>query len=366
MNILYICNHLNPGGITSYLLTLASGMKRRGHCVSIASSGGERLSRFLEEGISYIPLPLNTKKEVGLKLLLSFFKASKFLREGPVDILHSNSRTTQVLAHLLSRRGGAKHIFTCHGFFKRRLLRRFFPCWPDAAIAISPSVKEHFIRDLGADEKKISVVHNGIDVEKFKAQSSKLKVETKKALGLKEGPVIGIVARLSDVKGHLYLIRAMPKVRLNFPQAQLLIVGDGKMKRELERAVRELGLAKSTVFLSSVSDTAQVYPLMDLFVMPSLHEGLGLALMEAMASGLACIGTQVGGIPSLIQDGRNGYLVKPADAQGLSEKILRVLSDPQQASSLGEQARVFIRENFSQEKMVTETEEVYSRCLSVS
>ncbi|MFH1457587.1 MAG: glycosyltransferase family 4 protein [Candidatus Omnitrophota bacterium] len=278
-----------------------------------------------------------------------------------------------MLAHLLKKKSGAKHIFTCHGFFKIRFFRKLFPCWPDATIAISESVQEHLLRDFKADEKDVFVVHNGIDLEKFKIpalpagrQNSKFKDDMKKRYGLRQGPVIGIVGRLSDVKGHIYLIQAMPCVLKSFPETQLLIVGDGKMKKELMRMVENLGLKGNVVFVPCVSDTREAFCAMDVFVMPSLKEGLGLALMEAMASGLPVIGSDVGGIRSLIQEGENGLLVKPSNVTGLSQACLRILGDPQKSRSLGEAARAFIHRNFSQDKMVTQTEEVYLKCLNDS
>jgi glycosyltransferase involved in cell wall biosynthesis len=366
MNILYISNHLNTGGITSYLLTLAAGMRKKGHRVYVASSGGEWLPRFIEEDLNTIPIPIRTKKEISPKILSCFLRLSGIIKKNRIELIHSNSRTTQVLAHLLRRSLGVKHVFTCHGFFKKRLFRRLFPCWPDATIAISESVKGHLVKDFRAEEKNIFVVHNGIDAEKFRVQSSEFRREAKKKYGLGEGPVIGIVARLSDVKGHIYLIQAVSRVLKSFTDVQLLIVGDGKMKNELVRMVGNLGLSRNVIFVPSVQDTREVFSIMDLFVMPSLKEGLGLALMEAMASGLAVVGSDVGGIKGLIQEGVNGLLIKPADVVGLSEGILRLLRNPQDSKFLGEAARVFIQKNFSREKMVFQTEGVYSKCLSDS
>ncbi len=365
MNILYISNHLNTGGITSYLHTLTKGMRKKGHSVFLASSGGTWLPRFTAEDIDFIPIPMNTKKVVSPKILSSLLKLSKIIEKKRIQLVHSHSRTTQVLAYLLARRLGIKHVLTCHGFFKRRLFRKLFPCWPDAIIAISEQVQEHLVQDLKADEKKIFVVPNGIDVEKFRVQSLESKDDIKKRYGLKEGPIIGIVARLSDVKGHIYLVQAMSFVLEQIPEVQLLIVGDGKMKNELVAAVENLRIRQNVVFVPSVPDTREIFSLMDVFVMPSLKEGLGLALMEAMASGLAVIGSDVGGIRSLIQEGINGLLVKPADVAGLSQAILRLLTDPQ-SRSWGEAGRLFIERNFSQDKMVAQTEGVYEKCLNVS
>jgi len=362
MNILYLANHLNIGGITSYLLTLATGMKKRGHNVYIASSGGELLSRFIEQGIIFIPIPIRTKKEISPKILLSSLRLSKLIKNNSIDIVHSNSRTTQVLGCLLEKRTKAIHIFTCHGFFKNRLSRRLFPCWGKAVIAISEEVKEHLVKDLNAEEQNISVIYNGIDIEKFKSTAYGVRRTEKMKFGLGEGPVIGIIARLSDVKGHIYLIKAMKNVLESIPAAQLLVFGEGKMKEELDKAVKILAIERCVFFIDKVNDTREALSAMDLFVMPSLKEGLGLALMEAMAFGLPVIGSNIGGIRSLIIDGFNGLLVEPADVLQLSQAILDLLHNPDKAKSLGEKAQIFINQNFSQEKMLLKTEELYLKC----
>ncbi len=364
MNILYLTNHLNIGGISSYALTLAAGIKKRGHNVYIASSGGQLLFRFIREGIVYIPIPIKTKSEASYKILISKFKLSKYIKEKNIDIIHANTRVTQVLSFIIQRTLGIPYVSTCHGFFKKRLFRRILPCWGNKVIAISESVKEHLTGDFKVKEEDIRVIHNGIDVEKFGVRSLEPRDDIKRKLGLNEGPVIGIIARLSEEKGHNYLIKAMQEVIARIPHAQLLIVGEGRTKGELVNLTKEMGLEKSVFFLPSVMDTQEVLSAMDLFVLPSLKEGLGLALMEAMACGLAVIGSDVGGITSLIQDRYNGLLARPADSRELSSAILKLLQNLDQAKSLGNNARIFISQNFSQEKMVLETEEVYLECLN--
>ncbi|TRZ96500.1 glycosyltransferase family 1 protein [bacterium] len=363
MNILYITNHLNAGGITSYVLSLAGGLKEKGHNVYLASRGGELLPKFVESGIIFLPIPIKTKSELSPRILFSRAKLAPVLREKGIDIIHSHSRTTQVLAHLLSRNSSVRHVFTCHGFFKRRLFRQLFPCWGSKVIAISQQVREHLIQDFRLDAKKIIVIHNGIDLNRFAQGPGEDKAVFKRRLGLNGGPVVGIVARLSDVKGHTYLIQAMKSVLGKFPDAQLLIVGEGKMHQGLVALSRKLGIAQHVFFIPTINHTSRALRAMDLFVMPSLKEGLGLALMEAMASGLAVVGSNVGGIKSLIRDQDNGLLVEPADAAQLSEAIISLLGDLKLMSCLGAKARIFINENFSKDKMVLETERVYLRCL---
>ncbi|MFA6130144.1 MAG: glycosyltransferase family 4 protein [Candidatus Omnitrophota bacterium] len=361
MNILFLANHLNVGGISSYLFTLAEGLKQNGHNVYVASGGGELVEKFSAAGIKHIKAPLRTKKEISPKIIFSFFMLRKVIREYSIDLVHSNSRTTQVLGNLLSRYSAKPHIFTCHGFFKPKLSRRMFPCWGKAMIAISEQVKEHLISDFKLDEQKITVINNGIDVQSFGDNSSRQKLRDD--LGIGEIPLVGIVARLSDVKGHTYLLQAMQVVVKSFPLVKLLIIGEGKMKDTLVREADDLGIENNVIFLPQVGGTKNVLAAMDVFVMPSLQEGLGLALMEAMAQGLAVAGSAVGGIKTLIKNEYNGLLVEPANPAVLAEALIRLLSDERMRNNLGVNARKFIADNFSKEKMVDATERVYKKCL---
>ncbi len=385
MNILFITNHLNIGGITSYVYTLATGLIKNGHTVYLASGGGELLERFSAAGVGYLPIPIKTKKELNPRILFCKWILEKKIKQNNIDIIHSHSRTTQVLGALLARSTGVAYVSTCHGFFKNRFLRRLFPCWGSRVIAISQQVKQHLIDDFKVDEKNIVVVHNGINVNKFKilplnddkggrdpalnqmnsGNNPKSKEIAKIDLGLRQEPVIGIVARLSDVKGHKYLIMAMPYVLQEFPQAQLLIAGEGKERDSLKKQVVQLGISGNVIFAPQAEGTQSVLSAMDVFVMPSLHEGLGLALMEAMASGLAVVGSDIGGIKTLIKDGVTGLLVPAADPKALAGAIVKILKDKPAAERLGQAAQIFIAANFSQEKMVKETEGVYEECLTL-
>jgi glycosyltransferase involved in cell wall biosynthesis len=359
MNILLIANHLNVGGISSYLFTLANGLKQRGHQVYLASSGGELEDKFSAAGIANFKVCLNTKNEISPKIIFSFFKLRKEIKKFQIDLVHSNSRTTQVLGNLLSRSLALPHIFTCHGFFKPKLSRRLFPCWGEGVIAISQEVRQHLISDFKLNAAKISVINNGIDTKNFGDFSGRFNLRQK--LGINDVVLVGIIARLSDVKGHIYLIQAMARVINSFPSAKLLILGQGKMKDRLIKQVEDLGIRDNVLFIPEVKNTKDMLAVMDIFVMPSLQEGLGLALMEAMAQGLAVIGSAVGGINSLIKDQVNGLLVAPADVLGLTEAIIKLLKDHSLRQNLGINARKFIMDNFSQEKMVDQTEKVYNQ-----
>lgn len=361
MNILFIANHLNVGGISSYLFTLASGLKQKGHQVYLASGGGELEDKFVRSGIMHFKVPLKTKNELSPKIIFSLLKLKKICREFNIDIIHSHSRTTQVLAELLGRILAKPHIFTCHGFFKPRFSRRIFGCWGQKVIAISQQVKEHLISDFKLPGSRISVIHNGIDTKNFGDFSARDNL--RRELGSPAEHLVGMIARLSEVKGHTYLIQAMQEVVKYFPKTKLLIIGQGKTKEALVKETRNLGLEESIVFIPEAKDTKEVLAALDIFVMPSLQEGLGLALMEAMAQGVAVVASAVGGIKTLIQDKRNGLLVAPADAPALAQAMITLLKDAELRRNLGARAREFIVTNFSQEEMVDKTEAVYRQSL---
>src|SRR3989338_1623658 len=327
MNILFLTTHLNTGGITSYVLALAKGLKAKGHQVYIVSSGGEALPRFQVAGINHLAIPIKTKCEFSPRVILSFFRLAREVQEKGIDIIHANTRVTQVLSWLLSRFTGKPYVSTCHGFFRARLSRRIFPCWGSKVVAVSAQVKDHLVKDFRLNEADIRLIYHGIEVENFKSQVTSHpstefipsvveglrtgKSQVREKFGLGEGPVVGIVARLSAVKGHIYLIEAMQEVLKKIPAAQLMIVGTGRIQPELAGLAKRLGVEKNIFFIPAVADTAEALSVMDVFVMPSLQEGLGLGLMEAMASGAAVVGSDIGGIKALIQDGSTGRLVRP-------------------------------------------------------
>ena len=169
--------------------------------------------------------------------------------------------------------------------------------------------------------------------------------------------------RLCDVKGHIYLIKAMKIVLDKFPSAKLLVVGEGRMYNVLVNLVRNMNIEKSVEFIMRTEDTRVELAMMDIFVMSSLEEGLGLALMEAMVSGKAVVGTDVGGIKSLIKNNVNGLLVKPADSESLAAAIMQLINDPEKAKVYAREATKFIYGNFSLDKMCDGTEGAYLECV---
>lgn len=364
MKIMLLTTHIDTGGIGVYTVTLAEALTKRGHGVIIASSGGDLEGRLKNIGIEHITLDIRTKSEMNPHVLTSSFKLRKILKRTQFDLIHAQTRVTQVIASNVSKFSKLPVVTTCHGFFKKRLGRILFPCWGSRVIAISEAVKNHLIKDLSVKEDIIRVIHNGIDMNKFCVSYNSVQItEFKRQFGLKDGPVIGIIARLSSVKGHKFLIEAFSKVLKEKPAAQLFIAGSGPEEKKLIDLVNNLGIAKNVIFQPPVSDTTKPLSVMDIFVMPSIQEGLGLSIIEAMALGKPVIATDVGGISTLVKDRKTGLLVPPHDPDKLADAILNLLEDKLMRQKIGLNAKEYVRENFKLEDMASKVENVYREVL---
>ncbi|MFH1359907.1 MAG: glycosyltransferase family 4 protein [Candidatus Omnitrophota bacterium] len=363
MNILILSTHCHTGGIASYILTLTKSLLSRGHRVIVVSSGGDRVNDLIAMGARHQTFALRTKSELNPRLYLSLKKLRELIRNEKIDIIHAHTRVTQVIGFFLQKMSQKPCVCTCHGFFKPRLSRKIFPCWGNRTIAISEAVRRHLEKDFHVPKDKIDLIPNGIDLDEFRLIDEKTKEDRRKEFHLDQGPVIGIIARLSDVKGHDILISAMKHIVQEIPQARLMIIGEGKREDLLKQMTKELGLAQNISFYPIVNKTAWILPIFDIFVMPSIQEGLGLSVMEAQAVGLPVVASRVGGIPSLIQDNETGVLVSSKDPKELGRAVIALLKDPIRAKKIGESARLFIQKEFSAEKMVEKTIACYQKAM---
>jgi len=360
MKILHIATHINIGGIGRYVTNLANALKKRGHAVFVASSGGELEKVLSVEGIRHIHLNIRTKSELSPRLISSYFTLRSFVKKEKIDLIHAHTRVTQVLAALLSASEKVPYVTTCHGFFKNRLGRRLYGCWGRKAVAISEAVKGQLTGDFNLAEEKVSLIHTGIELGRFtrdipRGERDRLKLRW----NISGAHIIGTVGRLSPVKGQEVLIKAAKRLIPEFKDIKVLLVGDGPDEKRLRRLSKELGLDENVIFTGSVEDTAEAITAMDVFVFPSIAEGLGLSLIEAMASGKACIASRVGGIASLVEEGVTGMLVEPDDAGDLARAIKYIFNNSEKAKPFKEGARKRAIQGFDIRDMASRMERMY-------
>ena len=367
MKVLLLATHLNTGGIGVYTVNLARYLSRKGVEVSVVSGGGDLQGRLDAEAIPHVEFDIKTKSEFGIKVWKNVNRLAKMIKEEGYDLVHAQTRVTQVLGYLSSAKAGVPLISTCHGFFKhRRLLRRLFPCWGDRVIAISKSVWEHMVNDFHVPYEKVIVVYNGIELDKYSSASPERGLELRKKLGINASDMLlGAVGRLSPVKGYGYLIRAFKDISDTEDKARLIFVGEGPEKKALVNQARSLGIDNKIIFTPGGGPLEDYMAMFDIFCMPSVNEGLGLALMEAMAAGKPCIASDTGGLSELIEDGSNGLLVAPEDPVALGAAITRLIGDRSLRKSLGSKAAKKAMAEFSMERSVNATIEAYEGLLKL-
>ena len=229
----------------------------------------------------------------------------------------------------------------------------------DGVVAVSDFVRQGLL-EAGIPSEKISVVHNGIDLDRFFAGQEEQRRQARQELGFSpEDLVIGAAGALNEGKGLFVLIKAAGLLKDALPQAKILLVGEGPGRAALEEEAGSLGV--KAVFTGRRLDMERMYPAMDIFAFPSIcRETFGMVAIEAMASGLPVIASSVGGVPEVVKDGENGLLVPPGDPRALASAIMRLAGDAEFSKRLAQNGQKKVRESFSSEAMARRFESVIS------
>ena len=361
MKVALVLTHLNAGGITTYALTLASALKSKGCSVLLASGGGQ----FSENaGLEHHNIGIRTKSEIGPKVFWGALKLSLLIREHKINLLHAQTRVAAVTSFLASRMTGVPFMTTAHGFFRPHWGRRIFPCWGETVIAISSQVFEHLRRDFKVNESRIRLIYNGTDYSRFDKPVSR----DEKELWLKKNqlrsdiPTIGIVARLSPVKGHRYLLLALKDLKVELAY-QCVIVGDGPCRDEVLSDIEKYNLKNEIRWIPWVDDPSEILGFFDIFVLPSLQEGLSLSILEAQAAGVPVVASNVGGISEVVIDHQTGLLVPPKDSQRLKEALKELMLDLGHAREMGRAGREHVKVQFGLDRMSGEVLSLYGDVL---
>jgi glycosyltransferase involved in cell wall biosynthesis len=344
------------GGQRQVLLTVL-GLRERGHrAVLIAHPEGE-LARRASEGHDLIRLA--PRAEIDLH---AGWKLSRILKELRPEIVHVHDPHAVALASLALSFSTAKE---CPGLVASRrvafhLKGHAFSRWKyhqvDCFIAASEAIRQMLIAD-GVDPSKVVTVFEGIDVDRVRAEPI-VNIHAEFWLPT-HAPIVGAVGALTQEKGHKYLIDAAALVVRDVPDARFVILGEGDLRPALERHVKELRLEKHVLLPGFRADILSFVRAFDLFVMCSLHEGLGTSLLDAMAASKATVASDTGGIPEVVARGETGLLVPPRDHHALAKAIVRLLKDSDTREAMGHAGLERVRKVFSVERMVERTLEVY-------
>jgi glycosyltransferase involved in cell wall biosynthesis len=282
------------------------------------------------------------------------------------DIVHAHGYKADIYSYFALRGSRIPFVSTCHTWYDNnrlvtlygkadRLVLRNYA----AVVAVSDEVKQRLL-NAGVREDRIHLVRNGIDLRPFDNVIPSLRNGSTSNQPL----IVGLVGRLSIEKGVDIFLRAAAQVLAELPSTKFVVVGEGPDRDKLESLIDELKIRDNVSTLGRRDDMPSVYASLDIMVSASRQEGLPMAILEGMASGLPLIATPVGAVPTVISDGRTGVMVPPADPTLLASAILTLLKNPVQRERLGSAARKLIEDEFSASRMTADYLRVYEEALS--
>jgi sugar transferase (PEP-CTERM/EpsH1 system associated) len=294
------------------------------------------------------------------------FRLARLFRETRPDVVHTRNAESFYYGFLGAKLAGVKSIVHSeHGrTFNDRAIRfsvqRWFSAYTQALFAVSGQLKQDLVKHIGIPEQHIRVLHNGVDLEHF---GSNDRAAVRHQLGLREiDLVIGSVGRLVPVKNYSLLLTAI--AALDKKNLVAVLVGDGPARAGLEDMATSLGIDHQVRFLGHRNDVMSLLSAMDIFVLPSTYEGMSNTLLEAMASGVASVASDVGGNSEIISHGRDGYLFSNGDALALTGFLQELSCDAGLRRRLGEMGRVRIARKFSIEAMIACYENIYQTSIA--
>lgn len=337
-------------------LLLSQGLLARGHAPELVTLGDSLLaSRARNAGIKVHGVQMHWRR-LGAAIAIR-----RLLGARGVDIVHANEPHALTAAWLARAHRRVPLVASRRVIFS--LSRDAISLARYRASACIIAVSQCVADGTGLPRNKLEVIPDGVPIPKM--HSATEREEARRSLGIATDiPLLGCVAALTPDKGQHLLIRALKIIRAQFPDCHLLLVGEGPCRAALHHLVSGQGLEDAVHFAGFVKDLDPVYAAIDLFAFPAQAEGLGSALLMAMASGLPVVALARGGIPEVVENGRNGLLIQESAPEALATEIARLLSNSAEARRLSKSARETILGRFSVDRMVDATLHLYQRLLA--
>lgn len=361
IKVLFLNYSFDVGGIETLILAMCKGMQNNEFNLNVCSFKDSNILRNEFEQMN-VPFYFIQKKE-GLDIKL-IFKLRKLYKVLDIDLVHTHN-AAQWFYGILAGIGLSRPVIihTQHSVLRieeRKLLYvlRLLANRTSEIVCVAKYVADYMSKEGKINDRKVEVIYNGIDVNKFKfCFDERIK---KNSLGIPgEFKVVGNIARLAPIKNHKSLLEAFKIVLQQRPNTILLIAGGGVLLDELKHYSQELEIAKSVFFLGDRRDIPELLKVMDIFVLSSLSEGLSMTLLEAMSAALPIVATKVGGNSEVIEDNKTGLLVPSKSPERLAKAIIWLLDNREIAMAMGQEGQRIAMERFSIEKMITEYQNLY-------
>ena len=383
IRVLRVIARLNMGGPAIHVVNLARELETRGYHTTLVAGSlarGEDSMAFLAEqaGVTVVSMPAIQREISAASDVRSALQLAALIRAERPHILHTHTakagaigRTAAVLA------GDARppvvvHTFHGHvlkGYFDAartaffRQVERTLARASDALIAVSPEVRDELVALGVAPREKFAVIRLGIPLaERLSGAAAEL--DYRRLYGIdREAFVVGWVGRMTGVKDTSAILDILHATRARGVPAVLCLVGDGPDRERLEQRAHELGIARACYFVGYQEEVAGYYRLFDAFVLPSVTEGTPVSAIEALASGTPVVANRVGGVPDVVRDGLDGFLVEPGDVEAASARLAELAADPELRRRLGESGRARVLERYSVTRLADDVDRLYRALL---
>jgi glycosyltransferase involved in cell wall biosynthesis len=378
MRILRVITRLNIGGPSIQAISLTTRLAERGHATALIHGRLDRgegdMTYLVPAGTSLTFVPTLCRPIALADDLRSLFALRRLIREFKPDIVHTHMAKAGMIGRLAALGSGARVVHTYHGhvlegYFGAAktatfiMLERILARCSDAIIAISPAIRQELLdkHRIGRAEQ-YHVVPLGFDLSAFAAIDDGARAAARVSLGIApQSRVVTTVGRLTAIKQHGLFLDAFAQVAASNPDAIALIVGDGELRSEVEQRVAELGIADRVRMLGWRRDLATINAATDVFLLTSRNEGTPVALIEAMASGVPGVSTDVGGVKDVIPNRDIGRLAPFGDAHALAAAISDLLSDEIRRRASGDAARAHVLARYSVDRLVDDIDSLYQR-----
>lgn len=363
ISLLHLITELEPAGAEVLLVNIVKNLDRRKYNISVGYIYGQGTltGELREAGIEAYDLSRNGKIDP-----LVIIKLFCLIRKKKIQIIHTHLVHASIIGRIAAKLAGVKSIITTRHYVyyhKEKSLvnwvERKTAVFNNNFIAISNAVKEYMVNREKYEPDRITMIYNSVDLGLFDSRD-------RDVIPRNNNFLIGSVGRLHPSKGYDTLLKSMPQVIEKFPQVKLMIAGNGTEKAHLEKLCTQLHISDKVIFLGrkTPEEIRNLLREINLFVLVSNWEGFGLAVVEAMASGLAVVTTKVGGLPEIVENGRTGFLVPPVQPHALAEKMIRLLKDQKLSMEMGKQGRKRAAAFFSLDRIIMKLEDLYRELLN--
>ena len=387
IKVLRVIARLNVGGPALHVAYLTEGLAERGYDTTLVAGslahGEESMAHVaLRRGARVVTLPHLERQVSPLNDLLAVRHLAKLIRTERPQILHTHTAKAGAVGRVAALLAGDARppivVHTFHGHVLRgyfnplatlafRTLERWLATVTTRLIAVSPEVRDDLVRLGVAPREKFAVIRLGIQLDERVSAAGAARRETRRRMGISpEAFVVGWVGRMTAVKRTDDVLLAFAGVLDRGVDAWLCLIGDGPDRQRLERRAHELGIVRRCLFVGYQDEVAPYYEAIDALLLPSANEGTPVSVIEALAAERPAVATRVGGVPDVVREGVDGYLVDVGDADTLAARLVELAGDPDKRDAMGREGRRRVLERYAVDRLVDDIDALYRELLQAS